>query len=73
MVMGHHGTPSTVSRQPWRPTDGLYRDPQGPGGRPGVQGPARGTGGRPGVQGPAKGPGWPANVIHFTPTEKRVG
>ena len=50
------GTPSTVSRQPWRPTHGLMSTGAGQGfrGRPGVQG------GRPGAQGPARGPGWPA-------------
>ena len=47
MVMGRHGTPSTVSRQPWRPTDGLYRDLQGTGG----QGAGQGFRGRPGGQG----------------------
>ena len=50
------GTPSTVSRQPLRPTHGLMSTGAGQGfrGRPGVQG------GRPGAQGPARGPGWPA-------------
>ena len=60
MVMGRHGTPSTVSLQPWRPTDGLYRDLQGPGGQgagQGFRGPPGGQGGPPGVQGPARGTG----------------
>ena len=55
------GTPSAVSRQPWRPTHGLMSTGAGQGfrGRPGVQG------GRPGAQGPARGPGWPARGSEF--------
>ena len=47
MVMGRHGTPSTVSRQPWRPTDGLMSTEglQGPwGGEVRGEGPTWGCG-----------------------------
>ena len=51
-------------RQYSRPTHGLYRDPRGPGGRPGFQGPARGpgwlargSGAGQGDRGPARGSG----------------